>query len=131
MKVVGKTCAERRKITLLKDVKMRNLFEERVTELVDVGEPNLCLKYGVLKVCGKKMGRRSRGDTWWTEEVNEAVSRKIDAQLAMCQSSTEENKSRYKSMKNKVMKAVSKAMREKAEEALTEFYEIAHIGCLS
>ena len=33
-------CTERRKITLLKDVKIRNQFEEKVTELVDVGAPN-------------------------------------------------------------------------------------------
>ena len=35
-KVVRKTCAERRKITLLKDVKIRKIFKEKVTELVDV-----------------------------------------------------------------------------------------------
>ena len=47
-KVVKKTCAERRKITLLIDVKIRKRFEEKVTKLVDVGAPN----------------RRSNGDTW-------------------------------------------------------------------
>ena len=36
---------------------------------------------------------------------------------AICRNSTKENKRKYKSMKKK---AVSKAMREKAEEALTE-----------
>ena len=35
----------------------------------------------------------------------------------MCQNSTEENKNRYKCMRNK---AVSKAMREKADEAFAE-----------
>ena len=40
-KVVRKTCAERRKITLLKDVKIRMRFEEKVTKLVDGGAPNL------------------------------------------------------------------------------------------
>ena len=52
-------------------------------------------------------------------EVKEAVSRKKEAQKAMCQNSTEENKRRYKDMKNKAKKAVSKRMREKTEEALT------------
>ena len=52
--------------------------------------------------------------------MKEAVSRKKDEHKAMCQSNTEENKITYKSMKNKAKKAVSKAMREKAEEALTE-----------
>ena len=38
----------------------------------------------------------------------------------MCMNSTEENKNRCESMKNKTKKAVSNAMREKAEEALAE-----------
>ena len=81
-------------------------------------------KDGVLnvcdEVCGKKMGRR-KGDTWWwNEDVKGTVSRKKDAHKAMCQNSIEENKRRYKSMKNKAKKAVSKTFREKAEEALTE-----------
>ena len=52
--------------------------------------------------------------------MKEAVSRKKDAHKTMCQDNTEDIKMRYKSMKNKAMKAVSKAMREKAEQALTE-----------
>ena len=38
----------------------------------------------------------------------------------MCINSIDENKKRNKSTKNKAKKAVSKAMREKAEEELTE-----------
>ena len=38
----------------------------------------------------------------------------------MCQNSTEENKRRYKSLKNKASKTASKAMREKVDEVLTE-----------
>ena len=45
---------------------------------------------------------------------------KKDVHMAMCQNNTEENKRRYKSMKNKAKKAVSIAMREKVEEVLTE-----------
>ena len=52
--------------------------------------------------------------------MKEAVSRKKETHRAMYQNSTEENKRRYKSLENKAKKAVSKAMREKAEEALTE-----------
>ena len=61
-KVVRKTCTERRKISLLKDVKIRKRFEEKVTKLVDDGAPNLLehFKDWVLKacdeVCGKKRG---------------------------------------------------------------------------
>ena len=47
--------------------------------------------------------------------MKEAVSRTKDAHNMMCQN----NKRRYKCMKNKARKVVSKAMREKAEEALT------------
>ena len=36
MTVVRKTCAERRNISLLKDVNIRKLFEEKVTKIVDV-----------------------------------------------------------------------------------------------
>ena len=50
----------------------------------------------------------------------EAISWKMDAYKAMCQNSTEENKRRHKSMQQKAKKAVSKAMRRKAEEALSE-----------
>ena len=52
--------------------------------------------------------------------MKEAVSRKNEVQKAIYQNSTEENKRRYISMKNKANKAVSKAMRYKVEEALTE-----------
>ena len=80
--------------------------------MVDVGALNLWgqFKDGILKacdeVCGTKRGRRGKGDTWWwNEEVKEAVSRRKDAQKAMCWNSTEENNRRYESMKNKAKKA--------------------------
>ena len=72
-------------------------------------------------MCGKKCGQRSKGDTCWLiEEVKEAVSRKKTSYKAMCQNCAEENKRRHDSMKNKATKSVSKAKREKAEEAITE-----------
>ena len=43
-----------------------------------------------------------------------------DAHKVMCLNSNEQNKRRYKSMKNKEKKAVSKAMREKAEKTFIE-----------
>ena len=52
--------------------------------------------------------------------MKEGVSRKKEAHKAMSQNSPEKNKRRYKSMKNKANTAVSKAMKDKAEEALTE-----------
>ena len=77
------------------------------------------------EACGEKRGRRSKRDMWWfNEEVKEAVSKKKEVHKAMCQNSTEENKRRYKSMKNKAIEAVSKAMREKAEESLTDLQDL-------
>ena len=70
-KVVRKTCAERRNRTLLKDMKIRKRFEEKVTKLVDARAPNLWGHFqdGVLmlcdEVCWKKRERKSKGHTWW------------------------------------------------------------------
>ena len=58
-----KTCVERRKVSLLKDVKIRKRFQEKIIKVVDVAASNLWghFKDGVLRacdeVCGKKMGR--------------------------------------------------------------------------
>ena len=49
--------------------------------------------------------------------MKEAVSRKKDALKVMCWNYTEKNKRRYEITRNK---AVSRAMREKVKEALTE-----------
>ena len=48
--VVRKTCAERGKKSLVKDVKTMKRFEEKVTKLVDVRAPNLFgnFKFGFL-----------------------------------------------------------------------------------
>ena len=71
------------------------------------------------------VGKRGRGDRWWwNEEVKEAVSRKKDAHRAMCQNNAVEKKRRDRSMKNKAKKAVSRAIREKAEEVLTELIKL-------
>ena len=106
-KAVKKACAERRKTCLLKDVNIWKRFE-KVTKLVDVGALNWWghFEYTVLKACdeacGKKRGRKSKGDTWWwNEEVKEAVLWKKDAHKAIHRNNTEKNKRRYKSMKNK------------------------------
>ena len=79
--VVRNTCAGRRKISLLNDLKIRKRFEEKVIQLVDVAMPNLCGHYkdGILEacdeVCGKQRGMRCKGSAWWlNEEVKEAVS---------------------------------------------------------
>ena len=57
---VRKTCTERRKISLLKDLKMRKRFKEKVIELVDIGSLNLSrhFKEGMLKVCDEESVKR-------------------------------------------------------------------------
>ena len=74
--VVRKTCILRRMISLIKGKKIRKQFDEKVIELVNVVMQNFWghLKYVVLRscdeVCGKNMGRRSKGDAcWWNGEV--------------------------------------------------------------
>ena len=54
-----KTCTERRKITLLKDVKIKKPFEEKLIE-VEVGVPNLSghFKDEVLEACDEVCGKR-------------------------------------------------------------------------
>ena len=64
------------------------------------------MKSWVLKecdeVCGNKMGRRSKEDTWWwKEKVKEAASIKKNAHNDMCWNSTLKNKSRYKKQAKK------------------------------
>ena len=121
--VVRKTCIVRIKISLLEDVKIQKRFDKKNEVVVDA--PNLWVHFkdGVLKACDKvcwKKMERSRGDTWWWNEEGGAISRKKDAHWVMCRNSTEENKKMYKTMKNKALKAVSRVVREKGEDVLTE-----------
>ena len=51
------------------------------------------------------------------------IARKKDVHKEMCKSGTEENKARYKNMKNRVKKVVAKAMKEAAEQELRELSE--------
>ena len=61
---------------------------------------------------------KSKGNIWlWNKKVKKAISRKSDAHKAMCRSSVE-NKDRYKSMKYKAKKVVSKAVRERLKGGL-------------
>ena len=52
--------------------------------------------------------------------MKEAISRKKYSHNAMCQNNTEENNRSFESLKNNAKKAVSKAMRDKGNEALIE-----------
>ena len=61
-----------------------------------------------------EVGRRYQGDMWWW---NKDVK---DAHKEMCKSRTEANRARYKNMKNRAKKMVTKATEERAERELSE-----------
>ena len=63
-KVVTMKCAEKRKISLLKDVRIRKRFEEKIIKLVDVGASNLWghFKDGVLCACDEVCGWKRGGE---------------------------------------------------------------------
>ena len=64
-----KTCTERKKISLLKDLRINKRFQEKVIIIVDIGASNLWghfkdwILWACDEVCGKKFGKRSNGDT--------------------------------------------------------------------
>ena len=126
-KVVKREVFKRRKVWKLKEEDTRARFKGRVRELVsdDAQDVWRNFKEGVLKacdeVCGKKKGRRDRGDTWWwNEEVKEAIADKKVAFKELCKNRTEENKVRYVRMRNRAKRVVAKAMKEEAVQELKE-----------
>ena len=52
--------------------------------------------------------------------MKKAIARKKDAHKEMCKSGTETNKARYKNMKNRAKKVVTKAEMETTEQELSE-----------
>ena len=79
-RVVEKKPTAKRRVWKLKDGETRRRWEERVKELVNVEAQDLwkSFKNGVLQacdeVCGKKRGRKDRGNTWWwNEDVKDAI----------------------------------------------------------
>ena len=52
--------------------------------------------------------------------MKEAIARKKDAHKEMRKSGTEANKARFRNMKNRAKKVVTKAMKEAAEQELRE-----------
>ena len=52
-------------------------------------------------MCRKKKSRRDRGDMWWwNEEVKDTIARKKAAFKELCRFPSEENKIKYKRIKN-------------------------------
>ena len=88
-------------------------MKKELKELVSTDAPDLwkTFKDGALKacdeVCGKKKSRRNRGDMWqWNEEVKDTIARKKMAFKELCRFPSEENKTKYKRLRNQTMKVV-------------------------
>ena len=88
--MVRKEAFKRRKVWKLREDDTRARFKGRVRELVSVDGPDLWknFKEGMLRacdeVCGKRKGRRDQGNTWWWNEVKEAIVNKKDAHIRRC-----------------------------------------------
>ena len=126
-KVVKNKQTFRWRIWKLKENNIKTRFQERVKELVDVDTPNLWNTFKNImlqardEVCGKKKGSRSHGDTWWwNEEVKKAIQQKKVAYKQMCENRSEENKAKYKNIKNRTKKMVANSIRKEAEIELTK-----------
>ena len=73
------------------------------------------------EVCGKKKGRKNHKDTWWwNEKMKEEIQQKKVAYKKMCKNQSEENKAKYKNIKNRTKKVVANSMRKEAEKKLTK-----------
>ena len=85
-------------------------------------------KDGVLKacdeVCRKKKARRDQGDMWWwNEEAKDTIARKKAAFEELCRFPSEENKTKYKRIRNETRKTVARAMRMEANQVLNNLYQ--------
>ena len=76
------------------------------------------------EICEKNKVRKNHWDKWWwNEEVKEAILQKKVAYTKMCESRLDENKARYKNIKNRAKKVVPYSMRKDAEKKLTKLKE--------
>ena len=105
-------------------------FQKRVTELISTDVPDLWenFKNGVLKacdeVCGKRKFRRDRGDMWWkNEEVKDTITTKKVALQELCRFPSQENKTKYKRIRNQTKKIVARAMKMEANQKLNNLYQ--------
>ena len=124
-KVIKKQRITHRRVWKLNDKEIRVEFQKQVQDQVNMEAPNLWKSYRNVvlnacdNLCGKKLSRRSEGNTWWWNvDVKEAISRKKEAHKNLCKYRTEENKIMYKKQRNLARKTVAKAMKAEAEKEL-------------
>ena len=73
--VVRKTCTEKRKISLLKDLKIMERFEENVIEIVDGGVPNIWGHFIGGLLLARKIGIQVEADICQSPRWNWNASR--------------------------------------------------------
>ena len=75
-------------------------------------------------VCGKKNPSRDQGDMWWwNEEVKDTITRKKAAFKELSRFPSEENKTKYKRIRNQTRKIVARAMKMEANQELNNLYQ--------
>ena len=74
-------------------------------------------------MCGKKKSRRDRGNMWWNEEVKDTIARKKAAFKELCRFPSEENKTKYKRIRNQTRKIIAEAMRMEANQELNNLHQ--------
>ena len=59
---------------------------------------------------------------WWNEEVKNTIATKKAAFKQLCRFPSEENKTKYKRIRNQTRKIVARAMRVEADQELNNLY---------
>ena len=60
---------------------------------------------------------------WWNEEVKDTIATKKAAFKEQCRFPSEENKTKYKCIRNQMRNIVARAMRMKANQGLNDLYQ--------
>ena len=75
-------------------------------------------------MCGKKKSRRDQGDLWWrNEEVKDIIAKKKAAFKELYRFPSEENKTRYKRLRNQMRKTVARTMRVETNQEFNNLYQ--------
>ena len=126
-KVVKNEQTVKKMVQKLNENNMKTKFQERVKELVDVDAPSLwhTFKNSMLQacneVCGKKKGRKKPWGYVMVEcRGEERCTTKKVAYKNMCKNRSDENKTKYKNIRNQTKKVVANSMRKKAKKELTK-----------
>ena len=128
-KVVRKQRIIRKKIWKLNENRKGMRFEKRVRKLTSIDAPDLWKAFedGVLKACDevcRKKFRRVQGDMWWwNEEVKDTIATKKAAFKELYRFPLEENKTKYKRIRNQTRKIVARVMRMEANQELNNLYQ--------